>query len=789
MSIFEADGNIDQGLIASIGKPVPRKEDKRLITGRGHFTDDFNFPSQVYAAFVRSPYPHAEIVSIDTASAIEMPGVLAVYTGADCRADQLGAVPHNPVPSTRTDLKLKSPGGGDIFVGPQVLLPEDKVRHVGEAIVMVIAATRSEALDASEAVEVDYLPLASVSDSVVAAASGAPTVWTEVPDNICCDTTFGDALATDKAFDNAKHVFSMEFRISRVTGVPLEPRAALGDYDIKNERYTLYAGSNGAVRHKQQIAKALRVDPESVRILCHDVGGNFGTKNRVYVEFALVLWASRKLTRPIKFTATRADSFVSDLQGRDLVTTVELAVAEDGRFLAYRASNVSNVGARVVSLSPLGKGIALVTGGYDIPIATARARAVFTNTVPTQAYRSSGRPEVIHALERLIDTVAYELKIDPIELRRRNLVKAGAMPYQNPLGIFYDSGDYTENMNIALELSEWETFSSRRARAQEQGKCRGIGIANYVESSIGAPSERAELHVSPAGFVSVIVGTQPTGQGHETSFAQVVADVLGIGTDLVEIVTSDTDVVSFGGGSHSGRSMRHAATVICLAAEELIHRGRRIAGLAFGSDETEVDFLNGQFSTMDQSLDWFELAQKASKMQLSGDLVGGLSVTKDNEMHSPVFPNGCAVCEVEVDPETGVTIIKRYVAVDDVGRVINPLIVDGQTHGSIAQGVGQALWEQCLTDRESGQPLMGSLMDYAIPRADDLPFFITELNEVLSPTNPLGIKSGGEGPTTAALAVVINAIVDALREYGVTDIELPATPHRVWQSIQSSRAV
>jgi carbon-monoxide dehydrogenase large subunit len=788
VAIFRSDGSVDDELFDSIGKPVPRKEDERLITGRGRFTDDFNAPGQSYAAFVRSAYPHAGIAGIDIEAAVAMPGVLAVYTGADCRADQLGVVPHSPVPSTRTDLRLKSPDGGAIFVGPQPLLPEDKVRHVGEAIAMVVAATRSEALDAAECVEVDYLPLASVSDSVVAASPDAPVLWDEVPDNVCCDTTFGDVEATDEAFEKAEHVFGMEFRVSRVTGVPLEPRGALALYDAGSGRYTLYAGSNGAVRHKQQLAVALAVEPDALRVLCHDVGGNFGTKNRVYVEFGLVLWAARKLGRPVKFTATRSDSFVSDLQGRDLVTSVELALAADGRFLAYRASNLSNVGARVISLSPLGKGIALVTGAYDIPVATARARAVFTNTVPTQAYRSSGRPEVTHALERLIDTAAHELNIDPIDLRRRNLVTSEAMPYRNPLGIIYDSGDYPRNMDIALELAEWDDFPARRAAAKARGLCLGIGFSNYVESSIGSPRERAELHVDPAGSVRVIVGTQPTGQGHETSFAQVVADLLGISPDVVEIITSDTDVVSFGGGSHSGRSMRHAGTVICLAAEALRDRGRRIAALVLGGDEPDIEFADGQFSYADRRIDWFELAQRAREIELPDDLADGLSVAKDNEMHTPVFPNGSAVCEVEVDPETGVTVIKRYVSVDDVGRVINPLIVDGQTHGSIAQGVGQALWEQCLVDPDSGQPLTGSLMDYTMPRAEDLPSFVTALNEVPSPTNPLGIKSAGEGPTTPALAVVINAIVNALREYGISDIELPATPHRVWQAIQDAKA-
>ena len=788
MAIFDSEGNVDESLYASVGKPVLRKEDERLVTGRGQFTDDFSAPDQVYAAFVRSPYPHALISGIDTEAASALPGVFAIYTGVDCRADGLGVVPHSPVPSTRTDLKLKSPDGGEIFVGPQVLLPEDKARHVGEAVAMVIAASRHEALDGAELVEVDYEPIASVSDSVVAASTGAPVIWDEVPDNLCCDTTFGDPEATDRAFESAEHVFEMEFRISRVTGVPLEPRAALGLYDADSNRYTLYAGSNGATRHKQQIAAALNVEPDALRILCHDVGGNFGTKNRVYVEFGLVLWASRKLARPVKFTATRSDSFISDLQGRDLVTSVALAMDADGLFLGYRATNLSNVGARVVSLSPLGKGIALVTGAYDIAAATARARAVFTNTVPTQAYRSSGRPEVMHALERLIDTAASELELDPIELRRRNLAPAESMPYQNPLGIIYDSGDYSRNMEIALELAEWDQFSQRRAESDARGRCRGIGFANYVESSIGAPRERVELRVEPSGLIRLIIGTQPTGQGHETSFAQVAADLLGITADKVEVVTSDTDIVSFGGGSHSGRSMRHAGTVICLAAEELIDLGRQAAALVFGKSAEDIEFADGEFSCETQSLNWFALAKNMTDLELPNKLADGLRVSKDNEMHTPVFPNGCAVCEVEVDPETGVTKILRYVSVDDVGRVINPLIVDGQTHGSIAQGVGQALWEQCLTDEESGQPLTGSLMDYTIPRAEDFPSFITALNEVPSPTNPLGIKSAGEGPTTPALAVVINAIVDALRDYGVTDVELPATPHRVWQAIRSARA-
>jgi carbon-monoxide dehydrogenase large subunit len=775
---------------SAIGKPVPRKEDLRLLTGRGRFTDDFSLPGQAYAAIVRSMLPHAAIRGVDTAAADSMPGVLGVFTAADCRADGLGAVEHSPVPSTRSDLRLTGPGGGEIFTGPHPLLPADKVRHVGEPVAMVVAETRLQALDAAEAVEIDCEPLPWVTDSVAAAVDGAPCVWDEVPGNLCVDTTFGDERATDSAFARAEHVLGMEFRVGRVTGVPLEPRAALANFDAGTGRYTLYAGSNGAVRHKQQIATVLAEDPENLRVLCFDVGGNFGTKNRVYVEFGLVLWAARKLGRPIKFVASRSESFLSDYQGRDLVTKVELALDADGRFLAYRASNLSNVGARIVSLSPLGKGIALVTGGYDIPAASARARAVFTNTVPTQAYRSSGRPEVIHALERLIDTAAAEFGFDPAELRRKNLVAPAAMPYTNPLGVTYDSGEYEINMDRAMALADWEGFPEREAEARARGRRLGRGLANYVESSIGSPHERAEVRVRAEGRIEVIIGTQPTGQGQETSFAQVAADFLGVAVDAVQIIIGDTDVVRSGGGSHSGRSMRHAGTVLYLASEELIARARRIAAHVFDVPESSVTFSAGVFRLPgnQRSVDWFELAGRAAQVELPEDLTAGLYVDRANEMHTPVFPNGCAVCEVEVDPDTGFVEITRYVSVDDVGRVINPLIVDGQTHGSIAQGVGQALWEQCYIDPDSGQPLSGSLLDYALPHAEDLPSFVTDLNEVLSPTNPLGIKSGGEGPTTAALPVVINAIVNALREYGVRDIEMPATPFRVWRAIRDARS-
>ena len=781
---------VDQTSFRSVGQPLPRKEDARLITGQGRFSDDFNADGQAYVVMVRSPHPHARIRGIETARAKALPGVLGVFTGADCLADGLGAIPHDPLPKTRYDMKLTGPGGGTIFIGPHLLLPVDKARHVGEAVAMVVAETVAQALDAAEAVEVDYELVPGVYHSEDAMRPGAPVIWDEVPDNILVDTVFGDRAATDQAFASADHVVAMDFHVDRVTGVPIELRAALGAYDAASGRYTLHAGSGGAVRQKRELVSILGIDPDNLRVLSYDVGGNFGTRNRIFVEFALVLWAARKLGRPVKFTATRSEAFLSDYQGRDLVTKVELALRKDGRFLAMRATNISNVGARCVSLSPLSKGAGLIPGSYDIPAATLRALAVYTNTMPTNAYRSSGRPEVTFAIERLIDIAAARFGFDRIALRRKNLIKPQAMPYRNAVGMTYDSGRYQENMDWAMEIADWKGFETRRRAARKRGKLLGRGLANYVESSIGAPNEQARITVRPEGRVDVVIGTQPSGQGHETSFAQVVSDLLHVRIETVAIILGDTDVVKVGGGSHSGRSMRHAATVFSKAAAELVARGKRVAALILGSAPDRIEFTDGRFSARDtnRTFDFLELAKEAARHELPQDLAGGLAVVTDNEMHDPVFPNGCAICEVEVDPDTGAATITRYASVDDVGRCINPLIVHGQTHGAIAQGVGQALWEQCHIEPDSGQPLIGSLMDYGMPRADTVPPFKTEIAEVLSPTNPLGIKAGGEGGTTAAPAVVVSAIVDALRDYGVRNIKMPATPYTVWKAIQDARA-
>ncbi|MGC2715187.1 MAG: xanthine dehydrogenase family protein molybdopterin-binding subunit, partial [Pseudolabrys sp.] len=741
-----------------------------LLTGRGQFTDDFDFPGQAYAAMVRSPHAHARIVGIDNSAARTMPGVLGVFTGADCVADNLGAIPHDPLPKTKFDMKLRGPGGSEIFIGPHLLLPNDKARHVGEAVAMVVAETQAQALDAAEAVTIEYEELPCVIHSEDAMKPGTPTVWDQARDNILVDTRFGNAAETDRILANAPHVVSMAFHIDRVTGAPMEPRVTVAKYDKDHDRYTIHAGSGGAVRQKRELAEVLGVDPEKIRVLSYDVGGNFGTRNRVYIEFGLVLWAARKLGRPVKYRATRSECFISDYQGRDLVTRLELGLDERGRFLALRATNISNTGAHCVSLSPLSKGAGLITGSYDIPVASLRAVSVFTNTVPTQAYRSSGRPEVTFAIERLIDIAARKLGIDRVTLRRRNLVRPKSMPYRNAVGMRYDSGRYEDNMEIAMRLADWDGFKSRRREAKKRGKLLGLGLANYVESSIGAPKEQTRINVRPDGRVDVVIGTQPAGQGHETSFAQVIADLIAVPIESVQIILGDTDVVTAGGGTHSGRSMRHAATVFSLAAGELIARGKRATAAVLDTTLDRVDFSEGRFAAREsnRSFDFLELAQEMTRHKMPDDLSAGLAVVTDNEMHDPVFPNGCAICEIEIDPESCDIRLTRYTSVDDVGRCINPLIVDGQTHGAIVQGVGQALWEQCAIDA-SGQPLCGSFMDYGMPRSDRLPSFVTKIVEVLSPTNPLGIKAGGEGGTTAAPAVIVSAIVDALALYGLED--------------------
>jgi carbon-monoxide dehydrogenase large subunit len=770
------------------GRPVRRLEDPRLLTGRGRFSDDVNLPGQAYAHVVRSPHAHARLLAIDVAGARGAPGVIAVLTGRDAEADGLRPIPHTPVPTNPHEFPLGGREGASIFVAPHPVLALGKVRFVGEAVAVVIAETAAAARDGGERVQVDYEPLPSRTATPDATAPGAPLLWEETASNVCVDSMAGDAAAADIAFRRAAHVVRLETWVARVAGVPLEPRAALAVHDDATGRVTLFAGCGGVVRIKTDLATILGIPAAAVRVVAHDVGGNFGPRNSFYPEFALVAWAARRLHRPVKWTCDRREAFLSDYQGRDLVSHMELALAADGTFLALRGVNTSNVGAYTVSFVPLNKGRELATSVYRLP-AAVRGRGVLTNTSPLSAYRSAGRPQVMFVMERLIDLAARRHGFDRLELRRKNLVPAGAMPYTNAFGIVYDSGDYLAAQDRAVALADWAGFEARRHEARRRGRHRGIGMANYIEIATGAPRERAQVTVRPEGRIDVVIGTLSSGQGHETSFAQLVAEWFGVEPAQVRLITGDTDVVPVGGGSHSGRSMRLGGVVLAKASDQVAERGARVAAWLLEAAPADIELADGRFRVKgtDRALDVFTVAAAALRADAPDDVRGPLEGACDETTSTPSFPYGCAVCEVEVDPETGLVEIAGYTSVDDVGRAINPLIVHGQTHGGIAQGVGEALWEHLRYDPDTGQMLSATFMDYAMPRADVLPAFTTEISEVPSTSNPLGVRGGGEGGTTPALGAVINAIVDALAELGVEHIEIPATPERVWRAIRAVR--
>jgi aerobic carbon-monoxide dehydrogenase large subunit len=774
---------------AGIGQTVRRKEDARLVTGRGNYSDDVNLPGQAYGAAVRSPHAHALIRSIDAAAARAMPGVLAVLTGQDALADGLTRIPHLAAAGTPPDIVLHNRDGSPVPVAPHHVLPADRVRHVGTAIAFVIAETIAQAKDAAEMVVVDYELLPAVVDATAAIAKDAPRLYDDLP-NIMIDAEVGDAKATDEAFARAAHVTRLDTWVNRVTGVPMEPRAAVGVYDPATQRYTLYAGSGGIVRQKKEIAGILGVPFESVRVVAHEIGGNFGTRNSFFPEFALVVWGSRKVGRPVKWTAERNEAFTSDYMGRDLTVSAELALDADGRFLALRTDNLSNVGAHSGSYVPLVKGVGLATSGYRIPNAHVRARAVLSTTMCTTPYRSAGRPEVIYVIERLVDKAAQEHGFDRVALRRKNLIPPSAFPYKNPQGIVYDNGTYRVVMDRAMELGDWSGFKRRRAEARKRKRLRGIGLCSYLETTGGYPRERADITVHPKGRVDVVVGTLSSGQSHETTFAQCVAEWLGVPFDDVYVDESDTDIVKEGGGSHSARSMRLAGIVMGNASDLVIEKGKKIAAHMLETAEDDIGFAGGRFTVKgtDRSVGIFDVAAAAADGgTVPEDLRGPLAATADETIKQLGFPYGAHVCEVEIDPETGKLDLVRYTAVDDVGRAINPMVVDGQTHGGAAQGIGQALWECCTYDAH-GQLLSASFMDYAMPRADYLPSFTTDISQVLTPTNRLGVRGAGEGGTTGALGAVVNAVVDALAEFGVTHIEMPVTPERIWRAIQSAKA-
>ncbi len=772
-----------------IGQPVRRKEDARLLTGKGRYGDDFTLPRSAHAVFVRSPHAHARIVSINKDAVLAAPGVLAVLTGADYVADGLLPIPHNVGLMQPPDVAVRLRAAP--VATAHYPLPPDKARFVGEQVALVVAETIAAARDAAELLDVRYEVLPSVAYAADAVQPGAPLLWNEAPDNVCIDIEIGNEAATVAAFARAAHVVRLETLAQRVTGVPMEPRTIAGAYDAGSGEYTIYTGSGrGVSKVRIDLSHVLGVAETQVRCVCEDMGGNFGTRNFFYPEYALLPWAARRIGRPVKWTCERTESFLSDYQGRDLTVEAELALDAAGKFLAVRGANLSNLGGHALSFVSLQKGIGLMSGVYHIPAAWFRGRAALTNTVPTTPYRSAGRPEVTFVLERLVDLAADRLGIDPAELRRRNMIARDAQPYANPLGLTYDSGDYPAAMEKALVLSDWDGFAARRAEARQRGKNRGIGVANYVELTSGSPRERTEITVLPEGRVELVMGTMSSGQGHETSFAQLVTEWLGVPFDSIGYVAHDTARVAAGGGSHSGRSMKLATTIIGQATDDIIDKGRKIAGVLLEAGETDIEYDHGHFRVAgtDRSVSLFAVAEAAAtRSDLPAELQGVLGAVSDQTLPVASFPFGAQVCEVEVDVETGDVTIVAYIAVDDVGRAINPMIVHGQTHGGIAQGVGQALLENSHYDPDSGQLLAASFMDYAMPRADTFPEFITALSEVPSPTNRLGVRSGGEGGTTPALAVVINAIVDALSEFGLSHIEMPATPERVWRAIRDAQ--
>jgi carbon-monoxide dehydrogenase large subunit len=773
-------------MVSKIGDPILRKEDLRLLRGKGVYTDDNNLDGQAYVHILRTPHAHAEIANIDTAAARAAPGVLTVLTGADANADGLSSIHHTPASGSPPDIPLENRDGSDKYISPHPVLSADRVRFVGEAVAVVIAETVGQAKDAAELISVDYTPLPSVTHTADTLAATAPTLWEDFGSNTSVDASAGDAAATDAAFASADHVVRFETWINRVTGTPMEPRSAIGDYDAAADHYTVYMGGGGVVRPRNECAGVLGVEPEQVRFIAGDVGGNFGTRNGFYPEFALVAWAAKRVGRPVKWTSDRSETMLSDHQGRDLLVTAELALDKEGKFLGLRADNVSNVGAYTISFVPLTKGMGLLSGNYIMPTGYVRGRAVHSNTPSTNPYRSAGRPEVIYVIERLIDLAAREHGFDRVDLRRRNLIPADVMPYTNPFGMTYDSGAYEMVMDWVLDMSDWDGFAARKEESRKRGKHRGIGLANYLESSAGAPRERAEITVHPEGTIDFVIGTLSSGQGHETSFPQLITEFLGVEHDDVNYIQGDTKYVSVGGGSHSGRSMRFAGIVVANATDEIIKKGKEIASHVLEAAVADIEFSDAQFSVTgtDRRVGLYDVARAAMEQtNLPEELRGELGGVGDVVIRQCAFPFGSHVCEVEVDTETGDFDIVRYAGVDDVGRAVNPLILHGQAHGGIVQGLGQAWFENCHFDAESGQVLSGSFMDYALPRADKLPSFSTAISEVPGTTNPLGIRAGGEGGTTPALGVLINALVDALSEFGVKHIEMPATPERVWRAI------
>ena len=767
-----------------LGQAAPRVEDQRFLTGGGRYTDDIDLAGQVWAHMLRSPHAHASIRSIDVEAARAMPGVLAVFTGSDVAADGLGNMP-----SLAAKLvPLERPDGSPMFQPPSPALVRDKVAFVGDYVAFVVAESRSQAQEAAELVEVDYDPLPANVRTADAGAGGAPAVWDDCPDNICFRLEMGDKAAVESAFAAAAHVTRLELPLARVAVNPLEPRAALGDYDPVERRYTLYSGNQFPHDMRSWLAESvLRIPEIRLRIVSPDMGGSFGLRATIFPELALVLWAAKRLGRPVKWTNERSDGLL-DEQARDFIMTLELALDADGQFQALRLRSLANMGAYLSNFGPLPAfgNLGGLAGVYRTPAIHAEVLGVFTNSAPIGPCRGAGRPEATLILEQIIDLAARELGIDRVELRRRNIIPPEAMPFQTGLTFNYDCGEFERNMDRALVMADAAGFESRRKLARAAGNLRGLGLANAIEQAAGMFDEGGEIRFDRQGHATIFMGTHSHGQGHETVFRQLLADRLGLEFEAMRYVQGDTDLVGYGHGTGGSRASGLGGAALLGAAEKIIDKGRLIAAHSLEAAALDIEFAEGRFSVAgtDRSLSLAEVAAIAFETaQLPPGMESGLQGFATFKATAPTFPNACHVSEVEIEPETGVVRILRYVAVDDVGTVMNPLLLEGQLHGGIVHGIGHVLGEQVLWD-EAGQVLTGSFMDYTMPRADDVPFFELETNPVPSPRNPLGIKGAGEAGTVGAVACVANAILDALAPLGIRQLPLPATPERIWRAIR-----
>ena len=764
-----------------IGVAHRRAEDERFLTGRGRYLDDLGLSGQAWGCVVRSPHAHAEIGAIDAGDAAAMPGVCAVYTAEDLAAAGIGAIPCVMAP--------KNADGSDAALPPRPVLAAGRVRMVGDPVAFAVADSAAEARAAAEAVTVAYRPLPSVTDVTAALGTDAPALHHEAPGNLCLDWELGDREAAEEALNAAAHRVSMETRSPRVSVCPMESRAGLGSYDPGSGVYTLTAGTQGVHLVRNVLAKhVLKVPARRVRVVTPDVGGAFGVKLWVYPEYALVLFAARTLGRPVKWVAERGEAMASDHHGRDLRSRAVLALDADGRFLALSVESVANLGAYASNYGPSVStqgGTRALAGPYRTPVLHVRVRSAYTNTAPTDAYRGAGRPENVYLLERLIDKAAHELGLDPAELRRRNLVAADAMPHRTPLGQTYDSGDFPAILETACEASGWRTTRGQTSEAGEATHLRGIGLAFYVDPCGANRNQWAALRFDAEGAAIVLIGSQSTGQGHETAYAQIVADRLGIPVSRVRVRQGDTDLIAHGSGSSGSRSLPTGGNAVLRAVEEAAERGRAVAAALLESRVEDIQFSGGRYriAGTDRSAGFADVARASFDPALRPEAETlGLDGEVNHMTRAVTFANGCHVCEVEIERATGVVRIVRYTAVDDFGRILNPLLVEGQVHGGVAQGIGQALCEHAVYDEASGQLIAGSFMDYTLPRADDLPFFDGHLAVIPCLTNPLGVKGCGEAGSIVAPAAVMNAVAHALRDHGGHDaVEMPATPEAIWR--------